>query len=95
MQKNKIGYSWLKNIKANVGNKGLYASADGKVNLFKTGFDYTVSYKLKPLQQNFYEDSSLGFSVKWNIWVFLHSPYTLKYLLLSIAISIITTYFVE
>lgn len=67
MQKNKIGYSWLKNIKANVGNKGFFASADGKVNLFKTGIDYTISYKLKPLQQNFYEDSSLGFNLKWNL----------------------------
>ena len=67
MQRNKVGYSWLKHIKANVGNKGLYASLEGKVNLFKVGVDYTVSYKLKPLQQNFYDDSSLGFSLKWNI----------------------------
>jgi hypothetical protein len=67
LQRNKVGYGWLKTVKANVGNKGLFASADGRLTVFKAALDYTLSYKLKPLQQNFYEDSSLGFSLKWNI----------------------------
>lgn len=67
MQKSKIKWNWLKNFRVNVGNRGLVSSIEGKINLFRTGVDYSLTYKLKQIQNNFYEDSSLGFSFKWNL----------------------------
>lgn len=68
MQKSKIKWNWLKNFRVNVGNRGLVSSIEGKINLFRTAVDYSLTYKLKQIQNNFYEDSSLGFSFKWNLW---------------------------
>jgi hypothetical protein len=67
MQKSKIKWNWLKNFRVNVGNRGLVSSIEGKINLFRTAVDYSLTYKLKQIQNNFYEDSSLGFSFKWNL----------------------------
>jgi hypothetical protein len=45
----------------------MLASVEGKLNLFRNYVDYAINYKLKPIQTNFYEDSSLGFTLKWNL----------------------------
>lgn len=67
MQKSKIKTSWLKMFRVNIGNRGMLASVEGKLNLFRNYVDYAINYKLKPIQTNFYEDSSLGFTLKWNL----------------------------
>lgn len=55
----------------------MLASVEGKLNLFRNYVDYAINYKLKPIQTNFYEDSSLGFTFKWNLW-FLAALYSSK-----------------
>jgi hypothetical protein len=66
VQKNKIGWGWLKSVKMAVGNKGFFAGVEGKLTFFRSGIDYACNYKLKPTHRNFYEDSSVGFNLKWN-----------------------------
>ena len=67
MSKSKIGYSWLKKWSMNVGNRGLVSNIEGRVNLWKQPVNYSLTYKLKQIQNNFYEDSSLGFTLNCNV----------------------------
>ncbi len=67
MQKSKIKYNWIRLFRINAGNRGLFSSIEGKISLLKTNVDYTLGYKLKAIQNNFYDDSSLGFAFKWNL----------------------------
>lgn len=67
MQKSKIKNSWVKLFRINAGNRGLFSSIEGKLKPFGTSLDYTLGYKLKGIQNNFYEDSSLGFTFKFNL----------------------------
>ena len=58
----------MRNFKAAVGNKGFFASIDGKISLPKIkNIDYTFCYKLKQIQNNIYDDSNIGFNFRWNI----------------------------
>lgn len=62
--KTKTGYSWLKKIQINVGNRGLLASCEGRIKLLSA--DYTLNYKLRQIQNNIYDDSSFGLTLRLN-----------------------------
>lgn len=57
----------MKSIKLYAGNKGFLGVVDGKLNFSRLNLDYTLNFKLKPGGGNFYNDSSMGASLKWNI----------------------------
>lgn len=62
--KTKIGYNWLKKFQLNVGNRGLLASCEGKIKALSA--DYSLYYKLKQIQNNLYDDSSFGLTLRLN-----------------------------
>ena len=67
LRKKNIGYKWLKQLHLSVGNRGFLGTIDGKFKIWKMPIDYTFSYKLKQIQNNFYDDSVIGFSFKCNL----------------------------
>ena len=66
VRKSKIGYSWLRQVQVSAGNRGFLGTLEGRATAWRVPLDYTLSYKLRQIQNNFYEDSSLGFSFKAN-----------------------------
>lgn len=67
LRKKNTGYKWLKQWHLSVGNRGFLGTIDGKIKIWKLPIDYVLSYKLKQIQNNFYDDSSLGFTLKCNL----------------------------
>ena len=57
----------LKSMKLYVGNKGILSIFDGRFGIGRNKIDYTLSLRLKPDGNNFYEDFSTGLGLKWNI----------------------------
>jgi hypothetical protein len=67
VNKTRTGYKWLRKLHMSVGNRGFVGSCEGKLTLWRLPIDYIFCYKLKQIQNNFYDDSSIGFRFKSNL----------------------------
>lgn len=59
----------LKSFHFYAGGKNFLGIFKGKINLFKTYYNYDFSIKFKPGGGSFYKDFSYGLNVKWNLWM--------------------------
>jgi hypothetical protein len=67
MERYRMNQKLLKSMRLYVGNKGFLGMFEGRFGLGRSNVDYTLNLKLKTGGGNFYNDFSMGASLKWNI----------------------------
>jgi len=66
MELSKFNNKMLKCVNLYVG-KNVLGVIKGKINLFKSYYNYDFSVRFKPGGGNFYRDFTFGLNAKWNL----------------------------